>query len=82
MTRISRSPNGESGSGEVFARAARFGVRLDAAFQFLGKFLQKSIDILSQVQLKGAPSLALACSAAGELTPGKNKKSGKNRKKC
>jgi hypothetical protein len=44
-------------------------------------FLQKSIDILLHVQLKGAPSLALACSAAGELTTGKNKKSGKNRKK-
>jgi hypothetical protein len=50
--------------------------------QFLGKFLQKSIDILLRVQLKGAPSLALTCSAAGELTTGKNKKSGKNRKKC
>jgi len=45
-------------------------------------FLQKSIDILLHVQLKGAPSLALTCSAAGELTTGKNKKSGKNRKKC
>jgi hypothetical protein len=48
----------------------------------LEKFLQKSIDMLLHVQLKGAPSLALACSAAGELTTGKNKKSGKNRKKC
>jgi len=44
--------------------------------------LEKSIDILLHVQLKGAPSLALACRAAGELTTGKNKKSGKNRKKC
>jgi hypothetical protein len=49
--------------------------------EFLEKFLQKSIDILLRVRLKGAPSLALACSAAGELTTGKNKKSGKNRKK-
>jgi hypothetical protein len=43
-------------------------------------FLQKSIDILLHVQLKGAPSLALARSAAGELTTGKNKKSGKTEK--
>ena len=48
----------------------------------LDKFLQKSIDMLLRVRLKDAPSLALACSAAGELTTGKNKKSGKNRKKC
>jgi hypothetical protein len=32
------------------------------------------------IQLKGAPSLALACSAAGEPTTGKNKKSGKTEK--
>jgi hypothetical protein len=33
------------------------------------------------IQLKGAPSLALARSAAGELTTGKNKKSGKKQEK-
>ena len=43
--------------------------------------LKKSIDIHLQVQLKGAPSLALARSAAGELTTGKNKNR-ENRKKC
>jgi hypothetical protein len=32
------------------------------------------------IQLKGAPSLALACCAAGEPTTGKNKKSGKTEK--
>jgi hypothetical protein len=32
------------------------------------------------VQLKGAPSLALACSAAGELTTGKNKNREKTEK--
>jgi hypothetical protein len=46
------------------------------------KNLKKSIDTLLRVQLKGALSPALAGSAAGELTTGKNKKSGKNRKKC
>jgi hypothetical protein len=41
------------------------------------KILKKSIDTLLCVQLKGALSPALAGSAAGELTKGKNKKSGK-----
>jgi hypothetical protein len=41
------------------------------------KFSQKSIDTLLCVQLKGALSPASAGSAAGELTTGKNKKSGK-----
>jgi hypothetical protein len=36
--------------------------------------------MLLQVQLKGAPSLALTFSAAGGLTTGKNKKSGKQKK--
>jgi hypothetical protein len=52
-------------------------------YSWLKKFRknsEKSIDTLSPVQLKDAPSLALARSAAGEPTTGKNKKSGKNRK--
>jgi len=32
----------------------------------ISKNLKKSIDILLHIQLKGAPSLALSCSAAGE----------------
>ena len=39
--------------------------------------LKKSIDTLLQVQLKDALSPALAGSAAGELTTGQNKTSGK-----
>jgi hypothetical protein len=39
--------------------------------------LKKNIDTLLRVQLKDALSPALAGSAAGELTTGKNKKSGK-----
>jgi hypothetical protein len=38
---------------------------------------EKSIDTLLRVRLKGALSPALAGSAAGELTTGKNKKIGK-----
>jgi hypothetical protein len=34
------------------------------------KFLKKSIDTLLGVQLKGAPSLAFAPSAAGEFNNG------------
>jgi hypothetical protein len=41
------------------------------------KNLKKSIDTLLGVQLKHALSQALAGSAAGELTTGKNKKIGK-----
>jgi hypothetical protein len=39
--------------------------------------LKKSIDTLLRFQLKVALSPALAGSAAGELTTGQNKKSGK-----
>ena len=46
------------------------------------KNLKKSIDILLRIQLKDAPSPAFARSAAGELTTGKIKKSGKIEKKC
>src|SRR5207249_11590467 len=45
------------------------------------KNLKKSIDTLLLVQLKDAPSPVFACSAPGEGTTGKNKNSGKNRKK-
>jgi hypothetical protein len=37
------------------------------------EIIQKSIDTLSGFQLKGAASPALAPSAAGETTTGKNK---------
>jgi hypothetical protein len=56
---------------EDFVRAIR------GSEKVLEKFSQKSIDTLLCVQLKGSPSPALAGSAAGELTTGKNKKSGK-----
>jgi len=41
---------------------------------------EKSIDALLRVRLKGALSPALAGSAAGELTTGKNKKREKQKK--
>jgi hypothetical protein len=44
--------------------------------------LKKSIDTLLRIQLKDAPPPAFARSAAGELTTGKIKKSGKIEKKC
>jgi hypothetical protein len=42
--------------------------------------LKISIDTLVRVRLKDAPSPALAGSEAGDLTTGKNKKSGKLKK--
>jgi hypothetical protein len=44
--------------------------------------LKKSIDTLLRVRVKDAPSPGFARSAAGELTTGKIKKSGKIEKKC
>jgi hypothetical protein len=60
--------------------AALQNIRLIRGLKEFQENLEKSIDILLHVQLKGAPSLALARSAAGELTTGKNKKSGKTEK--
>jgi hypothetical protein len=54
-----------------------------ASFQIRGEEnLKKSIDILLCVPLKDAPSPPSHMVRQGELTTGKNKKSGKNRKKC
>jgi hypothetical protein len=68
----------QSSALHVAAHGSEDFIRAIGGFEKVSKnFHKKSVDTLLCVQLKGALSLALAGSAAGELTTGKNKKSGK-----
>jgi hypothetical protein len=71
--RAAPQPGAKAGS-PWFKERTFAGVNSGGVIRGYKKFSQKSIDILLCVQLKGA--LSPACQA-GELTTGKNKKSGK-----
>jgi hypothetical protein len=67
----------QSSALDVAAHESEDFIRAIRGSEKISRNLKKSIDILLRVQLKDALSSALAGSAAGELTTGKNKKSGK-----